>query len=219
MKINNKEIKGVIFDLDGVLVDTEYFHWQGWIEVLKPYAQSMTKKAYLKYAGKQGDAIESEIYVDFNLSLPKNALLEKKNELLIDWFETKPLACMPFAKEALEYFRDKHLKLACASGSFKQEAELKLKKTGLSSFFQSVVAGDDVERGKPYPDIYLLAAKKLGLKPEQCLSFEDTQSGLVSAKAAGLMCFAIPNEYSRKQDFSNADGVFANLKEAVTTLL
>lgn len=212
-------IEGVIFDLDGILVDTEYFHWQGWVESLKPHVKSLTKKEYLKYAGKQGDAIESELFIDFNLSLPKNELLDKKNELLIDWFETKPLARMPYAKEALEYFQHKNLKLACASGSFRQEAELKLKKVGLFSFFQAIVSGDDVEKGKPFPDIYILAAKKLGLKPEQCLSFEDTQSGLTAAKSAGLTCFAIPNEFSQGQDFSQADGVFKNLKEAVSSVI
>ena len=217
MNIKQHEIEGIIFDLDGILVDTEYLHWQGWVKVLKSHAKSMTKKEYLKYAGKQGDAIETELFIDFNLSLPKNALLGKKNELLIDWFATKPLETMPFAKDALEYFHKKHLKLACASGSFREEAELKLKKTGLFSLFQTVVSGDDVERGKPFPDIYLLAAKKLGLKPEQCLSFEDTQSGLTSAKAAGLVCYAIPNEFSQGQDFSQADGVFNNLQEAISS--
>lgn len=218
MKINNHEIKGIVFDLDGVLVDTEYFHWQGWVEALKPHAKSMTKKEYLKYAGKQGDAIEAEIFIDFNLSLPKNSLLGKKNELLIDWFETEPLVRMPYAKEALEYFHHKNLKLACASGSFREEAELKLKKVGLFSSFQSVVAGDDVERGKPFPDIYLLAAKKLGLKPELCLAFEDTQSGVAAAKSAGLICYAVPNEFSLQQDFSQADSIFNSLNEAIDSI-
>lgn len=209
------KVKGVIFDLDGILVDTEYFQWQGWVELLKPHGKSLSQEQYLKYAGKQGDAIESELYSDFQLSLPKNALLDEKQKLLIDWFETKPLACMPYAKEAVEYFQSKNFKLACASGSFKKEAELKLKKAGLLSFLQVVVAGDEVERGKPYPDIYLLAAKKLGLQPEDCVSFEDTQYGVAAAKAAGLVCYAIPNEYSLQQDFSQADGVFSNLQEAV----
>lgn len=217
MKVNNHEIIGVIFDLDGVLVDTEYFHWQGWVEVLKPYAKSMTKQEYVKYAGKQGDIIESELFIDLNLSLPKNILLDKKQKLLINWFETKALACMPFAKEAVEYFHHKNLKLACASGSLREEAELKLQKTGLLSLFQKVISGSDVKRGKPFPDTYILAAKELGLKPEQCLAFEDTQYGVASAKAAGLICYAVPNEFSEEQDFSQADGILKNLQQVTDT--
>ena len=216
MKFNQHIIKGVIFDLDGVLVDTEYFQWLGWVEALKPYGKSMTKKEYMKYAGKQGDAIEAELFIDLNLSLHKNVLLDEKQKHLVGWFETKTLACMPYAKEVLEYFQHKNLKLACASGSPKKEALLKLEKVGLLSKFQNVISGTDVKRGKPFPDIYLLAAQLLGLNPEQCLAFEDTQYGLASAKAAGMLCFAIPNEFSKEQDFSQADGVFNSLKDAIT---
>lgn len=216
--LKEDKIEGIIFDIDGVLVDTEHFQWQGWVEALKPYAKSLTKTEYFKYAGKQGDAIESELFIDLNLSLSKNTLLDKKKILLADWFETKSLQYMPFAKEAVEYFLDKNLKVACATGSPKEEALLKLKKVGLLPFFQIVISGSDVKRGKPFPDVYLLAVKKLGLKPENCLAFEDTQYGVVSAKSAGLVCYAIPNEYSQKQDFSQADGVFKNLKEAIVAL-
>lgn len=209
---------GVIFDLDGVLVDTEYFQWQGWVEVLKPHGKSISQIEYLKYAGKQGSDIESELIIDLNLPLSKNTLLEKKEQLLIDWFETKSLQCMPFAKEAVEYFHHKNFKLACASGGPRDEVVLKLKKVDLLSLFQYVISGSDVKKGKPFPDIYLLAAKSLGLNPEQCLAFEDTQYGVASAKSAGLVCFAIPNEFSYKQDFSQADGVFTNLKEAIAVL-
>lgn len=216
--LQGNKIEGVIFDLDGVLVDTEYFQWQGWVEVLKPFEKSLSKEEYFKYAGKQGSDIESALIIDLNLPLSKNTLLEKKEKLLINWFETKTLECMPFAKEAVEYFHHKNLKLACASGGPRNEVELKLQKKGLFPLFQEVVSGTDVERGKPFPDIYLLATEKLGLKPEQCLAFEDTQYGVAAAKAAGLTCFAIPSEYSSQQDFSEADGVFGNLQEAVSFL-
>lgn len=217
MKVNNHEIKGVVFDLDGVLVDTEYFQWQGWVEALKPYGKSISKKEYLKYAGKQGNAIEAELINDFNLTVAKHSLLAKKEPLLIKWFHEKQLQLMPYAREAVEYFLKKKLQLACASGGPRNEVELKLQKVGLLASFQNVVSGTDVKKGKPFPDIYLLAVKNLGLKPENCIAFEDTQYGVASAKAAGLTCFAIPSEYSSQQDFSQADGTFTNLQEATST--
>lgn len=218
MKVNSNIIKGVIFDLDGVLVDTEYFQWQGWVEALKPYGASLSKKEYLKYAGKRGDMIESELVQDLNLDIVQGTLLKKKEHLLMKWFLTEQLQLMPFAEEVLQHVAKKELLLACASGGPRDEVQLKLKQVGLLPFFKYVVTGSDVERGKPFPDIYLLAAQSLGLRPEQCLTFEDTQYGVASAKSAGLTCFAIPNEYSQEQDFSQADGVFTNLKEVISSL-
>lgn len=211
------KIKGIIFDLDGILVDTEYFQWQGWVEVLKPHGKSISQQEYLKYAGKQGDAIASELVKDYQLDLSPAVLVAKKQALLIKWFHEKELQLMPFAKDTVHYFIKQKIKLACASGSPRDEALLKLKKVGLSSLFHYIVSGSDVKKGKPFPDIYLLAAKLLGLKPSDCLAFEDTQYGVESAKSAGLFCFAIPNEYSHLQDFSQADAVFKNLKEAIAS--
>jgi HAD superfamily hydrolase (TIGR01509 family) len=205
---------GVIFDIDGVLVNTEKYQWLGWAEPLKKYKKTLTKQQYHKYAGKQGDVIESELIEDFNLPIEKNTLLTEKEAMLIEWFHTKRLTCMPFVKQTLQYFYKKNKKLAAASGSSKIEAELKLKRTGLLSFFQVVIGSSDVKRGKPFPDIYLYAAKMISLNPTKCLAFEDTQYGVESAKSAGLYCFAIPTEFSKKQEFSKADAVFKNFREA-----
>ena len=208
-------LKGAVFDLDGVLVDTEYYQWQGWVEVLKPYGISFSKEEYYNYAGRRGDLIEEGILREHNLDVEKGLLLGKKEKLLMEWFESKKLELMPYTREAIEFFIDRKLRVAVASTAPKDEVKLKLKNVGLTSLFPLVITGNDVERGKPYPDIYLLTVEKLGLKPEECISFEDTQHGVESAKTAGLTCLAIPGEYTRKQDFSKADGIFPSLREAV----
>jgi beta-phosphoglucomutase-like phosphatase (HAD superfamily) len=99
------------------------------------------------------------------------------------------------------------------SVSPKQQVVSNLKNIGLLSFFQIIPNAYEVKRGKPYPDIYLAALKDIGLSARECLAIEDTQYGVESAKAAGLICFAIPGEFSKKQNFSKADNVFKNLKE------
>jgi len=214
----NTAIEGVIFDIDGVLADTEKYQWLGWVEPLKEYKIPLTKQQYLRYAGKQGDIIESELITDFNLPIEKHILLQKKETMLLEWFQKKKLNRMKYAKQAVEYFYKRNIKLAAASGSSRDEAILKLEKTGLLPFFQFVVGGTEVKRGKPFPDIYLHAAKLLQLKPKKCLSFEDTQYGVESAKSAGLFCIAAPTEFSMKQDFSKADEVCKDLKDAITFL-
>ncbi len=216
LKLGN--LQGAVFDVDGVLVDTEYFQWQGWREVLKPYGKSLTKQQYFLYAGKRGDIIEAELIHDLNLKIDEKTLYLKKEELLFDWINTKQIQLMPNAKDAIKFFLKKKIKVACASGSPKDETRLKLEKTGILTLFQTVVSGSDVKRGKPFPDIYLSTVESLGLNPEKCIAFEDTQYGVSAAKSAGLFCFAVPNEFTQKQDFSKADGVFKNLKEAISAL-
>ena len=101
---------------------------------------------------------------------------------------------MFFAHEAIKYFKSEGLKIALVTSSPQEQMILK---------------------HKPHPDLYLLALDKIDLKAEWCLAFEDTQYGVEAAKSAEVTCFAIPNELTKNQDFSKADKVFSNLKEAV----
>jgi len=202
--------KGIIFDLDGVLTDTEYYQWQGWVEALKPFGINISKEDYFNYAGKRGDIIEAELIKNYNLNIEMGSLLKKKEKLLIEWFHNKELKLLPYARESVEFF-SKIAKIAVASGGPKDEVILKLKRVNLYNYFPIITAGNEVKRGKPFPDIYLLAAQRLILNPEDCLAFEDTEYGLAAAKSAGLTCFAIPSEFSVKQSFSKADKIFKDL--------
>lgn len=204
-------MKAIIFDLDGILIDTERFQWQAWVEVLKPLNIYLSKEDYFNYAGKTGTIIEKELIEKYNLKA--KGLLKKKEELLLKWFRSKPIKLMLYARESIKFFADRGIKFAICSGGPKNEVLLKLRRCDLK--VDIVVTRSDVKRGKPYPDIYLLAAKLLGVEPKECVVIEDTQYGLESAKSAGMLCLVIPNEFSKKQDFSRADAILNNLKEAV----
>lgn len=209
-------IKGVIFDLDGVLVDSEELHYLAWVEVLKPLGLNFSKKEFFDYTGKQIDITAGELIKKHNLKSSKEKLFLQRRRTAIKLFKNSDVKLMPYAKNAVSFLaKENKVKLGLASGGIKKIVIMKLKNAGLYRFFLTVVAGDDVKRGKPHPDTYLLAAKKMKLKPKDCLALEDTQFGVESAKSAGLFCFAIPNEHSRRQNFSKADKVFKNLKEAV----
>ncbi|MDD3032402.1 MAG: HAD family phosphatase [Candidatus Pacebacteria bacterium] len=211
---DSKNIKGVVFDLDGTLFDTEYYQWQGWVVPLKDFGIDLSKEKYLKYAGKKGEDIEKELISDFNLGINQGDLLNEKRKLLEEWFSTKELGLMPFAREIVEYFfNNPNYKVALCSGGPRDEVILKLKRNDFLKYFEVITTSSDVKRGKPFPDIYEKAVEGLGLNNEDCLAFEDTQYGVQSAKDAGLFCFAIPSEYSLQQDFSKADEVLKSLED------
>jgi len=208
-------IRGAIFAVDATLVDTERYQWQGWADVLKPLGIDLSKEDYFEYAGNTGNFIEEALQKRFRIDAPKGQLLSEKERLLLEWFRTKPLKAIPYAKEAVTFFLDRKIPVAVASGAPRDEVILKLKRVGLYPLLEKIVSKSDVRRGKPFPDIYLSAAQKLGLRPGECIAFEDTQYGVESASSAGLACLAVPNEFSERQDFSKAVGVFPGMKKAI----
>lgn len=177
-------LKGAVFDVDGILVDTEGLQWRGWIKVLKPLGVTLSKEKYFDYAGKSVEVIAGELIKDYNLDVPEGFLIKGKERAVLESFQAG-LELIPYAREAVEFFIKKGMKVASAGGARRKENVLKLRKAGLFRLFPVIVSGvGDVKRGKPYPDIYLLAAKRLGLKPGECVAFEDTEYGVEAAKSA-----------------------------------
>jgi HAD superfamily hydrolase (TIGR01509 family) len=210
------KIKGVIFDLDGTVLDTEVYQYLGWVEPLKELGIKFTEEEYIKYVGKPSPVIDPLLIRNYNLKIKEGSLLAKKMALLEKWFRTRELEFMPYAREAIDFFHRNGIKLAIASGGSREETTMKLRKKGILSMFDFISSGsDDVKRGKPEPDIYIHSLKGLGLEKGEVIVFEDTRDGMMSAKSAGIKCFVIPNRFTRNQDFSEADRVFPSLKEAV----
>ena len=207
------KIKGIVFDFDGTLVDSDSIHCLAWNLFFKRFGVNFTERDFAQVAGKQVDFIADDLIKKYKLKITKEELIGEKRKITIDYFSKKPPKFMPYAEEAITFFAEHGFKIGLATGNLKELAIKILKKDGLDSFFSVLVDGLDVKQGKPYPDTYLLAAQKLGLEPKKCLSIEDTQYGMESAKSAGFYCFAVPNETSRAQDFSKADKVFSNLRE------
>ncbi len=213
-----EKIKGVVFDLDGVLIDTEGLQIKAWIKVLKDYGiflPKVSEKDLLSFRGKSAEFIANQLKRRYGLKVQEKELVKKRDEYILKIYQKREIKLMPQAKEALKFFR-LFYPIALASTGSKKEVLIKLKKSSLKKYFSVIVSREDVKRGKPAPDIYLKAVKKLKLKPQNCLAIEDTQYGVESAKSAGLFCFAIPNKYSKKQDFSKADKIFHSLKEIVS---
>lgn len=141
-----------------------------------------------------------------------DTLYEKRSNLFLKLVQDK-LTPTAGLISSLEFFKNKRMKIAIASSGTKEYIHLVLNKYDISQYFNIIVSGDNVKVGKPNPETYIVAAKKLGFKPKECLVLEDATVGIKSAKSAGCICIAVKNPKTPPQDYSEADLVINSLEE------
>ena len=182
----------VIFDLDGVLADSEPWWNQIDAKLLAEYGVSYRGEYHRNVLGVSY-RLAVEFYKNaFHISASVEELMRRRGEIATDFFANR-VGLFPSAKTTLEQLREMKLHLAVATSSVSASARPFLDRTGIRSLFSVVVTGDEVQQGKPHPDIYLRAAKKLGISPEACLVIEDSLAGIAAGKAANMRVAAIPD--------------------------
>jgi HAD superfamily hydrolase (TIGR01509 family) len=200
----------ILFDLDGVIVDSESIHHRAYELALTPYGvSSIPLEIYADRFSNRGVGLE--YCAEVVPGLDSQALKQDKNRLFRELLETdaRPLPGVPEVVRALAANRP----LAVATGSGHDAAAFVLERFGLRDCFQAVVAREDYERDKPEPDAFLRACATLGLLPESCLVVEDSSKGLRAARAAGIPCVVVPNDYTRGADFSTAAAILSSIRE------
>ena len=195
----------VTFDLDGVLADSEPWWNQIDAKLLAEHGVSYRGEYHRNVLGVSYQ-LAVEFYKNaFHISASVEELMRRRGEIATDFFANR-VGLFPSAKTTLEQLREMKLHLAVATSSVSASARPFLDRTGI--LFGVVVTGDEVQQGKPHPDIYLRTAKKLGIAPEACLVIEDALAGVAAAKAAKMRVAAIPDtrfvdprEYEMKADY------------------
>lgn len=182
--------RAVIFDMDGVLVDSEPLHRQVTLDVLGPAATARTEATALEFIGRPvRDMLETLIR---RHGLPgRLADYETRYDVLLRNLLAQPRPPREGAAWLLAELRRRGCRLGLASSSIQTWVDAMLASIGLSGQFDVVVAGDAVARGKPAPDVYLLAAERLGVPPSECLVVEDSPAGVNAARAAGMAVVAL----------------------------
>lgn len=203
-KIMEKE--GVIFDLDGTLVDSMWVWKQIDIDYLGQYGISHPADLQEKISGMS--FYETAVYFKNNFAIPDSVeeMMDTWNRMAFDSYQNK-VKEKPGALAFLQWLKNHGIKTGIATSNSEVLVEALLKARGLDGYFQAVHTGYEVERGKPAPDIYLLAAKSLGVPPEKCLAFEDIPEGIMSARAAGMEVCGVEDAFSvglreRKRELS-----------------
>ncbi len=198
--------------MDGVIVDSMPYHYISWFEALKPYRIQVTAMDIYEREGEKwqkllGDLLGKRNNPDFvrsygHTTLPKifNKIVKSKQKIFKKYFKRY---IFTGAIEFIRDLKDKGYKLAIVSGTPQNEIVHILPKK-ISGLFDVIVGGDNVKHGKPHPEPYLLAAKRLKLKPNECAVIENAPLGIQSAKSAGMFCYAVttslPKDYLKQAD-------------------
>ena len=187
------KIKGIISDMDGVILDTEKLYVRFWCEAASFYGFPMTLEHALGIRSLSGKLAEEKLQGWFGKEFDYNAVRQKRIELMDKFVNQNGVEPKPGAKALLSYIKDNGYALALATATPVDRAVRYLKSVELYSFFDQIVSAREVKRGKPAPDIYLCAAKRLGLDPKECIALEDSQNGIRSAFAAGCKTIMVPD--------------------------
>ncbi|MDF7638795.1 HAD family phosphatase [Lactobacillus sp. ESL0791] len=199
MQVNGikEEITGILFDMDGLLVNSEHLYWQANIQAAKEENLHTPDDTYLKLAGASEQVMQNFYHHYFKDKAQVDHFIARTNEIVWQWADEGKLQLQPGVQAALDQFQQLALPMALVSSNSEKVVEHVMWVTGIRNYFCFHVSLVDVKennlRSKPAPDIYLLAAKKMNIAKENILAFEDSSSGVQAAKAAGIKCVMIPD--------------------------
>ena len=188
-----RPIRGVLFDMDGLVVDTEKLYSRFWREALACFGYEMTYEQSLTMRGLGGQAGEAMLHRYFGPEADYLALRSKRIELMDAFVDEHGVDLKPGIRELLDYLASRHIPAAITSSSPVPRIRKYLSRHGLDTYFQALCSGRDMPRGKPAPDIYLAGADAIGVPPQFCLALEDAPAGILSAHRAGCLSVMIPD--------------------------
>lgn len=191
MSLPDRTAEAVIFDLDGVLVDSEPNYLASEQILLADFGIDFTEQMKVQYIGLSTREMLDRVAAEHSLTTPVDELVDRKNEIYELLAGTHTPVNEPM-RELAELLRRNGFPLAVASGSSPGALRGVLEVTDLARYFDVIMSADDVPRGKPAPDLFLAAAAKLGVEPLSCVVVEDSAYGVEAALAAGMRCVAIP---------------------------
>jgi beta-phosphoglucomutase len=199
-------IKGVLFDMDGVLLDSEEYITRAGMMMFREKGYDVNESDFKPFTGMGENRFLGGVAEKYGIPFD----LERDKARAYGIYEQITRGRLKPLKGVIEFInrcRKRNLKLAVATSADEVKMRINLHETGLhETLFDALVNGLEVEHKKPHPEIYLLAAKRLHLNPEECLVVEDALSGMKAAKAAGCKCLAITSSF-RAEEFDKADWV------------
>ena len=199
-------VKTVIFDMDGVIVDTEPVHHFAYYQHFKHLNIEVTQEMYATFTGNSTKNVYQKLKDTFSLEHEVENLVQAKRSFFNDAFDLKEdLDLLPGVRELIVDLHSNGIQLILASSASKVTIERVFKRFGLHQYFSHIVSGEDFEKSKPHPAIFEHAASLSAAPKEECIVIEDSTNGVMAAKGAGIYCIGYQSENSKLQELAEAD--------------
>lgn len=213
-----EQVRGLIFDLDGTLALTQQFHYQAFSQIFKKYGIEYTEHDDLyTYAGMGSGIIFPTVFSDHGITLTDEQIKDysaEKKEIYDRIIRSNEILPVPGVQEFLKQMKARGLLMCVASGNKTDAIEYLLNQIHVRDFFEHIITNKDAAKPKPAPDIFLAAAKKLGLMPNECIVFEDAINGIQAAESAGMSSIGLATRIAEKDLRENgADLVVKDYRE------
>lgn len=212
-------IKGIIFDMDGLMIDTEKLLQRFWVEAAREFGYPMKPEHSLKIRSLSAKLAEPLLKELVSGDFDYQKVRKRRMELMNAYISEHGVEEKKGLKELLSYLKEKKYDLAVATATDYERTKLYLSSIGVFSYFSQIICGNMVKNGKPEPDIYQLAAEKLGYAPEECVALEDSPNGILAAKRAGVLPIMVPDlDQPGEETKKIAYRIVDDLKEVIPVL-
>lgn len=209
----------VIFDMDGLMFDTERIYYKGWTDAIREHHYEMTWELYTKIVARNSRYIEKVLKQNLGDAFPYESVYKRKSDICDEMVLKEGLIKKEGLIDLLDYLEKHQIQKVVATSSMREKTLRYLELAGLSTRFDGIICGSDLEESKPNPEIFLKAAQLVGAMPSECLVLEDSRLGLQAAKAAHMKCALIPDLVQPDEEMKeNATYILNSLKEVIPIL-
>lgn len=207
------DLQGLIFDFDGLILDTELPEYQSWQEIFQEHGRTLPLPVWATRVGTSSSVFDPYVYLEEQLGsfIDRQAVQAKHRQRCRELQRDQD--ALPGVRQCIHRAKALGMKLGVASSSRHAWVDGNLTRLGLYSYFDCIRCRDDVEQVKPHPELYLLVLRDLGLRPDQAIVLEDSPNGILAAKRAGIFCVAIPNAVTRDLPFDSPDLVLHSMDD------
>ncbi|MFQ9923842.1 MAG: HAD family hydrolase [Beduini sp.] len=212
-------LKAVIFDMDGLMIDSERVTFDGYVIECNKLGHTMTKEFYKTLLGKPITGIYDQFHKEFGEDFPIEEVIQKVHAYMADLFETKGVPVKPGLIELLKYLKENNYKTIVATSSNRHRVDVILENAKIASYFDDSICGDEVSKGKPNPEVFLKSCEKLGVSPDEALVLEDSEAGILAAYSADIRVICIPDmKYPEKEYAEMTHDIVDNLNDVLTLI-
>lgn len=209
------KIHAVLFDMDGVIVDTEPLHHKAYYKMFEENGIIVEEDLYQSFTGQTTHHVCSQLKDIFDLKQSPEELVQTKRRYFRDYFDHDPdFDLLPGVKDLIRFYHENGIKLILASSASRNTINWVLSRFDLDRYFMDRISGAELKASKPHPEIFMKAAQMAVESLENCIVIEDSTNGIKAAKSAGIYCIAYRSPHSKNQDYSLADRLIDDFSKA-----